>query len=180
MAGHGRIPVGGAADSGLAAGGVRGEGTGGGQRTGSRRGGSGYRGPALPPAAWRRALAVSGRPPLFAFLWQAEGLGFKGIPFICNVVLFFLTNQRRWATLEHGGWNPPGPPWERVTTGGSRARGALRASALGMRPGFLRPSWGKGRGGPEDDFPPGGKTDLGLNSRRSGSPGCILQKGVLQ
>lgn len=41
-------------DGGHAAGGVRGEGAGGGQRAGSRRGGSGYRGPALPPAARAR------------------------------------------------------------------------------------------------------------------------------
>lgn len=80
---------GGAAEGGCVAGGVRGEGAGGGQLAGSRRGGSGY--PARPS---HPQLARGGRgglgpfPPLFAFLWQAAGLGLKGMALVWNGVYF--------------------------------------------------------------------------------------------
>lgn len=40
------------------------------------------------PQLGRGGRADSGRPPLFAFLWQAAGLGLKEIASIWNVVYF--------------------------------------------------------------------------------------------
>lgn len=83
------VCVGGSAECGCVAVRVRGEGAGGGQLAGSRRGGSGY--PAWPS---HPQLARGGRgglrpfPLLFAFLWQAAGLGLKGMALVWNGVYF--------------------------------------------------------------------------------------------
>lgn len=78
-----------AEEGGRVSGGVRGEGAGGGQLVGSRRRGSGY--PAQPshPQLTRGGPRGLGPfPPLFAFLWQAAGLGLKGMDLLWNGVYF--------------------------------------------------------------------------------------------